>query len=72
MTAFVQVLTRRLVSREMTLDDLPESLRMIHLDQMREFVNDNVVDDFLRRLNQSPVQPDLASGIATAPLRAGV
>src|ERR1022692_1189597 len=44
---------------------------MIELDQMRDFVRDDVVGDRRRQLHEAPVQPDLSLVIAASPLRAG-
>jgi len=70
-TALVQMLARWHVPGEMAFHNVPESFRMVHLDQMRKFMNDDVIDDVLRCLYQPPVQPDLAFGIAATPLCAG-
>ena len=69
-TVLVEMFSRIQVTGKMPFDDLPEALRVVHLGQMRQFVNDDVVDDFLGRLDQPPVQSDLTFGITTTPLGA--
>ena len=36
--------------------DIPESRRMISLDQVGEFMHDDVIDDENRRLDQPPIK----------------
>jgi len=48
-------------------DLAPESLRMVHLAKVHEFVEDDVIDDVWRSLDQPPVEVDDAAGGAGAP-----
>lgn len=72
MAALVEVLARLQVLREVHLDNAPEALRVVHLEQVRQFVHHDVVDDVLRCLNQPPAQPDLPLVVTAAPLGARI
>src|SRR6185437_7047199 len=50
-------------------DRLPEARAVIHFTQMGEFVRNDVVDDGQRKMNQPPVQANLAITRTTAPAR---
>ena len=49
----------------------PEAFRVVHLDQVGEFMHDDVIDGALRSLYKPPVKPHFAAGIATSPARPG-
>ena len=61
----------RRVVRDKSRHGAPEALRMVHLDEMRHFVRDHVIDESQRHLNQAPVEMNAAAAVATAPARAG-
>src|SRR5882672_737383 len=65
----VELGARLPVMRAHGCDQVPESSRVVHLDKMGKFVRDDVIDRRLRRLDQPPVEPDLAFDVATAPAR---
>ena len=52
MAVLVEMFSCIQMAGEMALDNLPEAFRVVHFGQMRQFVNDDVVDDFLGRLDQ--------------------
>src|SRR5437867_4499196 len=45
----------------------PEARGMVHLQQVHQFVDDHVIEDFRRRLHQAPVQRNGASAGAGTP-----
>src|SRR5258708_11121567 len=55
--------------RAQPLDLAPEMSRVVHLFEMREFVQDDVVADMARRLNKTPIQGYRAAPRAGAPSR---
>src|SRR5471032_1885833 len=63
----LQGLPRLAEFRKNRFDRLPEARTVIHLTQMREFVCDDVIDNGQRKMNQPPVQPNLAVTRTTAP-----
>ncbi len=48
----------------------PEPRRVVHLKQVAQLVDHDVIDDLWRRLNESPVQIDVAGAAAASPARA--
>jgi hypothetical protein len=51
----------------MSLDECPESLRVVRNTQMTELVHDHVVDDLERREYEPPVEGERAAWRARAP-----
>jgi hypothetical protein len=58
------------IVRARRLDPPPKPRRMIQLSQMHQFMENNVVRDQFRRLNQSPVKRDRPAYRAGTPARA--
>ena len=54
------------------IDLIPESRRMIEMNEMSHFMRSDIVNDVKRRLDQPPVKPDAPIGMANAPLGTGV
>src|SRR5215208_3997312 len=69
--AFVTQLfaVRRVVRHELA-DDAPEARRVIHLDEMGDFVRDDVIEQARRHLHQPPIEVYAAARMATSPARA--
>ena len=51
---------------------LPERGRVIHLDEVGDFVRDNVINQVLRHLDQAPVKANNAAAVAAAPAGFGI
>src|SRR6185437_4043889 len=49
------------------LDDAPEALAVIHLDEMRHFMRDDVIDHRVRREDQPPGERKISVARAAAP-----
>ena len=57
---------RRAIGNE-SPDDLPEALRMIHFDEMRDFVGHHVVDEVGWHLYETPIEVYAAAAVAASP-----
>src|ERR1035437_9999594 len=55
----------------MLLHQIPEAAGMVHLAEMRQLVNYDIVDDRLRSHDELPVEVEIALLRATAPARFG-
>lgn len=53
--------------RQDPFDMAPETRRMVGFMQMREFMHDDIVEQFRRHMDQPPIQMDSAVRVAGAP-----
>ena len=67
----LQFLANRAVIGAESFDDRPETAAVIHFAQMRQFMDDDVIDDVSGEVDQPPVEPDAAAQAAAAPARPG-
>jgi hypothetical protein len=52
-----------------SFDFAPEPLAVVHLTQMHEFMDHDVIPNMIRHLNQSPVERDVSTPGTRAPTR---
>src|SRR4051812_8787832 len=52
--------------------DIPEAARMVHFDEVGDFMRYDVVDESQRHLHEPPVEMDPAARMTTAPTGARV
>ena len=69
---FFQPRLRFFHSRRLRPDDIPEPMCMVGLDEMRQFMNDNVVYNEHRRFDQPPVEVYIIMQGTGAPAKAVV
>jgi len=50
------------IPRHLNLDDVPEASRVVLFQQMSQFMNNDVIDDEHRRLDELPVEIKAIAG----------
>src|SRR4051812_34144741 len=70
MTLVAQLFASRGVIRHELADRAPEALGMVHFEEVRDFMSDDVIEQADRHLYEAPVEMDPSADVTASPARA--